>query len=126
MIAFDNNGVDEGSPSFDDALLCKEEADSDQSNHPEGALNRYLLDLCQEIQELQSDLLGLDRSCDEEKVHVKVVLKVQKELRAAPMKAFSHILNWAPIVNDKDGCLFKVDCQPSQKKLWKTCIVGTT
>lgn len=75
-IAF-HNGVDEGSPSFDDVPLCKETADSNHSNHPEGAPNRYLLDLYQEILELQSDPLALDRSFVEEKVHIEL-LKVKK------------------------------------------------
>ena len=106
--------VDDDFGSFDDALPCEEAADTNHSNHPEGAPDRHLLDLYQEMQELQSNPLGLDRFSVEEKVHIEL-LNVLKELRA-PMKAFSHILNWAAKANDK-GHLFKVDCQPSREKV---------
>ena len=106
--------VDDDFPSIDDAIPCEEGADSTHSNPPGGAPNRHLLDLYQEIQELQSNPLGLDRFSVEEKVHIEL-LHVLKELRA-PMKAFSDILNWAANANDK-GHFFKVECQPSREKV---------
>ena len=66
------------------------------------------------MQELQSNLLGLDRFSDEEKVHIEL-LNVLKELRA-PMKAFLHILNCAAKAHDK-GYLFKVNCQPVRERV---------
>ena len=86
--------------AFDDVLPCEEAAaDNNHSNHSEGVPDRHLLDLYQEMQELQSNPLGLDRFSVEEKVHIEL-LNVLKELRA-PMKAFTHILNWAAKANNK-------------------------
>ena len=50
----------------------------------------------------------------EDKVHIKL-LHILKSLNA-PLKALSHILNWAAKANN-GGHMFKVDCQPSQEKV---------
>jgi hypothetical protein len=105
---------DDNFPSFDDALPFEEAASSNHSYHGEGAPDRHLLDLYQEMQDLQSNPLGLDRFSVEEKVHIEL-LNVLKELRA-PLKAFSRIVNWAAKANDS-GHIFKMDSQPSREKV---------
>ena len=106
---------DDNFPSFDDALPCEEEAaDSNHNSHLEGTPDRHLLDLYQEMQDLQSNLLGLDRFSVEEKVHIEL-LNILKELRT-PLRAFSLILNWAAKAYER-GHIFKMNCQPSREKV---------
>jgi hypothetical protein len=68
----------------------------------------------QEMMELRANPLGLARFSTEEKVHIKL-LHIMKSLNA-PLRAFSHILNWAAKAYNS-GHMFKVDCQPSQEKV---------
>jgi hypothetical protein len=106
---------DDNFPSFDDALPCEEEAaDSNHNSHLDGTPDRHLLDLYQEMQDLQSNPLGLDRFSVEEKVHIEL-LNILKELRT-PLRAFSLILNWAAKAYER-GHIFKMNCQPSREKV---------
>ncbi len=73
---------------FDDAIPCDKEFDDDSNNEdtPDG----IILQLYEEMQDLQSNPLGLDRFSCEEKVHIEL-LHLLKDLKA-PLKAFSCIL----------------------------------
>ena len=95
---------------FDDALPCDKEFDDDSNNEdtPDG----IILQLYEEMQDLRSNPLGLDRFSCEEKVHIEL-LHLLKELKA-PLKAFSCILNWAAKANNQ-GHVFQVDTQPSRR-----------
>ncbi len=56
--------------TFHHGLPCEEEAaDSNHNSHLGSTPDRHLLDLYQEMQDLQSNPLGLDRFSVEEKVH---------------------------------------------------------
>jgi hypothetical protein len=99
---------------FDDALPCNEELDNDSNN--EDTPYGIILELCDEMQDLRSNPLGLDRFSCEEKVLIEL-LHVLMELKA-PLEAFSCILNWAAKANNQ-GHVFQVDCQPSQFQRWK-------
>jgi hypothetical protein len=70
--------------------------------------------LYQEMQDLQSNPLGLDRFHVEEKVHIEL-LNILKELRT-PLRAFSLILNWTAKAYER-GHIFKMNCQPSREKV---------
>ena len=92
------------------------EDESEEREIPDGIKDEdipdgIILDLYQEMQELQSNPLGLDRFSGEEKVHIEL-LNLLKELKAPALKAFSGILNWAAKVNDQ-GHIFHPNCQPS-------------
>ena len=88
---------------FDNPLPCNQEMDNDINI--EDAPDGIILELFQEMQELQSNPLGLDRFSCEEKVHIEL-LQVLKGLKA----------NWAAKVNDH-GHVLQVDCQPSYRKV---------
>ncbi len=95
-------------------LACKEKAaDSNHNSHLEGTPDRHLLDLNQEMQDLQSNPLGLDKFSVEEKVHIELLI-ILKELRTL-LRAFSLILNWAAKAYER-GHTFKMNCQPSWEK----------
>jgi hypothetical protein len=94
---------------FDDNIPRNETAHNYANN--EGGPDRCILELYKEIQELRANPLGLDRFSVEEKVHIEL-LHIMKSLNA-PLKAFSHILNWAAAKANNNGHMFKVDCQPS-------------
>ena len=98
---------------FDDTLPCNEAAHNQHIDN-EDAPDRCVLELYKEMQESRANPLGLDRFSVEEKVHIEL-LHILKSLNA-PLKAFSHILNWAAKANNS-GHIFKEDCQPSREKV---------
>jgi hypothetical protein len=77
-------------------------------------LNKCGHELYEELLQLQSNPLGLDRFTCKKKVHIELfhVLKVLN----APLKAFTQILKWAAQASNI-GHVFKMDCQPSQKNV---------
>jgi hypothetical protein len=96
---------------FDYALPCDKEFDDDSNNEdtPDG----IILELYEEMQDLRSNPLGLDRFSCKEKVHIEL-LDLLKDLKKAPLKAFSCLLNWAAKAYNQ-GHVFQVDSQPSRR-----------
>ena len=87
-----------------------EEEEEDEEEIPDG----IILDLYEELQELRSNPLGLDRFSCEEKVHIEL-LHLLQELNT-PLKAFSVVLNWAAKANGQ-GHIFHPERQPSRRRV---------
>jgi hypothetical protein len=79
-----------------DALHWNNE-EEDHHVDEEGAPDRCVLKLYEELRELRSNPLGLDRFSREEKVHIEL-LHLLKELNA-PLNAFTRIINWSVQAN---------------------------
>jgi hypothetical protein len=108
----DNN--DFGMMSDGDVSVCSSSDESVDESEDKEIPDGIILDLYEEMQELRSNPLGLDRFSGEEKVHIEL-LHLLKELKA-PLKAFSGILNWAAKANGQ-GHIFHPDCQPSRHRV---------
>jgi hypothetical protein len=104
---------EDGFPSSDDPVPWNDE-ESDTHVDKQVEPNKCVMKLYEEILELRSNPLGLDRFSYEKKVHIEL-LHLLKVLHA-PLKAFTHILKWAAQANNS-GHVFRVDCQPSRKNV---------
>ena len=100
-----------------DVSVCSSSEESEDEGEDKEIPDGIILDLYEEMQELRSNPLGLDRFSVEEKVHIEL-LHLLKELNA-PLKAFSGILNWAAKANSQ-GHIFNPECQPSRRRVIHT------
>ena len=116
---YNDEGLDEdfGMMSDGDVSVCSSSEESEDEGEDKETPDGIILDLYEEMQELRSNPLGLDRFSGEEKVHIEL-LHLLKELKA-PLKAFSGILNWAAKANSQ-GHIFHPDCQPSRRRVIHT------
>jgi hypothetical protein len=107
----DNDAFASTMSDGDNCFPCNKESDdeSDDDEVPDG----IILDLYQEMQELRSHPLGLDRFSCAEKVDIEYLklLHLLKELNAT-LKAFSGILKWAAKANDQGD-----KCQHSHRRV---------
>ena len=96
---YNDEGYDEdfGMMSDGDVSVCSSSEESEDEGEDNEIPDGIILDLCEEMQELRLNPLGLDRFSGEEKVHIEL-LHLLKDLKA-PLKAFPGILNWAAKAN---------------------------
>ena len=109
---YNDEGYDEdfGMMSDGDVSVRSSSEESEDEGEDEEIPDGIILDLYEEMQELRSNPLGLDRFSVEEKVHIEL-LHLLKELDV-PLKAFSGILNWAAKAKSQ-GHIFHPECQPA-------------
>ena len=114
---YNNEGFDEdfGMMSDGDVSVCSSSEESGDASEDEEIPDEIILGLYQEMQELRSNPLSLDRFSGEEKVHIELLHLLVKELKA-PLKAFSGILNWAAKANGQ-GHIFHPNCEPSRRRV---------
>ena len=112
----DENEVDHdnGTTYLDDSFPLDDDSATDTLLDEDGEPNKCVFKLYEELRELRSNPLGLDRFSREEKVHIEL-LQLLKVLKA-PLNAFTQILNWAAQANNS-GHTFHMGCQPSREKV---------
>jgi hypothetical protein len=105
--------IDDRNDVGNDALHWNNEAEYHHVDE-EGAPDRCVVKLYEELHELRLNPLGLDRFAREEMVHIEL-LHLLKELNS-PLNAFTQILNWSAQANASRH-IFQVDCQPLREKV---------